>query len=126
MDVVLWIITAVLAAAYFFGGGGKLVLPKRKIAAFGPSSAWTEDWSAGAIKAIGAFEVLGGIGLVLPTVLDVAPVLVPLAAVGLMVVMVGAAIVRFRRAEFKLMVVDLVYLVLLAFVLWHHATALTG
>ncbi|KOX18777.1 membrane protein [Saccharothrix sp. NRRL B-16348] len=123
MNLALWIITGVLAAAYFFGGGGKLVLSKQKIAATGPSAAWTEDWSAGGIKAIGALEVLAGVGLVLPAVLDIAPVLVPLAAIGLMIIMVGAAIVRFRRREFKLMAVDLVYLALLAFVVWGRLVA---
>lgn len=123
MNLALWIITGVLAAAYFFGGGGKLVLSKQKIAATGPSAAWTEDWSAGGIKAIGALEVLAGVGLVLPAVLGIAPVLVPLAAIGLMIIMVGAAIVRFRRREFKLMAVDLVYLALLAFVVWGRLVA---
>jgi hypothetical protein len=118
MNLALWIVTGVLAAAYFLGGGSKLVLPKQKIAAAGHSAAWTEDWSAGSIKAIGALEVLGAVGLVLPAVLDIAPVLVPVAALGLMAIMVGAAVVRVRRREFTLMVVDLVYLVLLAFVVW--------
>ena len=118
MNLALWIVTGVLATAYFLGGGGKLVLSKQKIAATGHSAAWTEDWSAGSIKAIGALEVLGAVGLVLPAVLDIAPVLVPLAAIGLVIIMIGAAIVRFRRQEFKLMVADFVYLALLAFVLW--------
>ncbi|QQQ74679.1 DoxX family protein [Saccharothrix sp. 6-C] len=128
MDLALWIITGVLAAAYFFGGAGKLVLPKQKIAAAGPSAAWTEDWSAGAIKAIGALEVLGAVGLVLPAVLGIAPALVPVAATGLVVVMVGATVVRVRRRESKLVVVDLVYLALLAFVVWGRLVAepLTG
>ncbi|MCE6994643.1 DoxX family protein [Saccharothrix sp. S26] len=118
MDLALWIVTGALAAAYFFGGAAKLVLPKQKIAAAGPSAAWTEDWSAGGIKAIGAAEVLGALGLVLPAVLDIAPVLVPAAGIGLVIVMAGAVVVRARRGEVKLVVVDLVYLVLLAFVVW--------
>ena len=123
MNLALWIVTGLLATAYFFGGGGKVVLSKQKIAATGHSAAWTEDWSAGSIKAIGVLEVLGALGLVLPAVLDITPVLVPMAAIGLMLVMIGAAIVRFRRQEFKLMVVDFVYLALLAFVLWGRLVA---
>ncbi|MFD0203244.1 MULTISPECIES: DoxX family protein [Saccharothrix] len=123
MNLALWIVTGLLATAYFFGGGGKLVLSKQKIAATGHSAAWTENWSAGSIKAIGVLEMLGALGLVLPAVLDIAPVLVPAAAVGLMLIMIGAAIVRFRRGEFKLMVADLVYLALLAFVLWGRLVA---
>ncbi|MFJ6675421.1 DoxX family protein [Actinosynnema sp. NPDC091369] len=123
MNLALWIITGALAAAYVFGGAGKLIMPKERIAAFGPSAAWTEDWSAGGVKAIGAFEVLGGVGLVLPAVLGVAPVLVPVAGVGLMLIMLGAAVVRFRRGEVRLVAVDLVYLVLLAFVVWGRFVA---
>ena len=118
MDIALWIVAGVLAAAYFFGGAGKLILPKERIAAFGPSAKWTEDFSPGAVKAIGVFEVLGALGLVLPALFDVATVLVPVAATGLVVIMIGAAVVRYRRHEYKLMVVDLVYLVLAAFVAW--------
>ncbi|KOX11327.1 DoxX family protein [Nocardiopsis sp. NRRL B-16309] len=118
MDLALWIVAGLLAAAYVFGGAGKLVVPKERIAAFGRSARWVEDWSPGGVKAIGALEVLGGLGLVLPAVLGVAPVLVPLAALGLAMVMVGAALTRVRRREFDLMAVDLGYLVLLLFVVW--------
>ena len=61
---------------------GELHLPKEKLAA-APGGAWVEDFSPGALKTIGAFEVLGVAGLILPAALDIAPVLVPLAAVGL-------------------------------------------
>ena len=118
MNLALWTVAGLLAAAYLFGGAGKVLMPKERIAAFGRSARWVEDWSAGAVKAIGALEVLGGVGLVLPAVLGIAPVLVPLAGVGLAMIMVGAAITRVRRREFALMVADLVYLVLLVFVVW--------
>ena len=55
------------------------------------------DFSAGFVKALGAVEILGAVGLILPALLDIAPILVPLAAVGLASIMVGAAIVTFRR-----------------------------
>ncbi|WP_137989556.1 DoxX family protein [Streptomyces vilmorinianum] len=118
MNIALWIVTGLLAAAYLFSGAGKLIMSKEKIASFGPSAAWTEDFSAGGIKAIGALEVLAAVGLILPAVLDIAPVLVPLAALGLVLLMLGAAITRFRRHEITLMVVDLVYVVLAGFVAW--------
>ncbi|MEV0291375.1 MULTISPECIES: DoxX family protein [unclassified Kribbella] len=118
MDVALWIVAGLLAVAYLFGGGGKVVMPKEKIFAFGPSAHWVEDFSAGGVKTIGALEILAAVGLILPAVLDIAPVLVPVAAVGLVVLMTGAAITRFRRREFKYVAADLVYLALAAFVAW--------
>ncbi|MEU9087995.1 DoxX family protein [Streptomyces sp. NPDC048357] len=118
MNLALWIIAGLLAAAYLLGGAFKAITPKEKIAASGPSARWVEDFSAGAIKTIGALEVLAAVGLILPAVLGTAPVLVPLAALGLVLMMTGAAITRIRRHEITFMVVDLVYLALAAFVVW--------
>ncbi|MEU7039361.1 DoxX family protein [Streptomyces sp. NPDC046237] len=118
MNLALWIIAGLLAAAYLLGGAFKVITPKQKIAASGPSARWAEDFSAGTIKTIGALEVLAAVGLVLPAVLGTAPVLVPLAALGLVLMMAGATITRIRRHEITFMMVDLVYLVLAAFVVW--------
>ena len=93
-------------------------MPKEKIAAITPSARWVEDFSAVSVKAIGALEVLAAVGLVLPAALGIAPVLVPLAAVGLVLLMAGATITRIRRHETKPMVADLVYLALAGFVAW--------
>ena len=118
MNLTLWIVAGLLAVAYLVGGGGKLIMPKNKIAATTHSARWVEDFSAGSVKAIGALEVLGAVGLILPAALDIAPVLVPLAALGLAMIMVGAVITRIRRHEPKFMVGDLVYLALAGFVAW--------
>ncbi|MEV7615004.1 DoxX family protein [Streptomyces sp. NPDC089799] len=118
MNLALWIVTGLLAVAYLLGGAYKVITPKEKIAAGGPSGRWAEDFAGGGVKAIGALEVLAAAGLVLPAVLDIAPVLVPLAALGLVLLMAGAAITRIRRHETTFMVVDLVYVALAAFVAW--------
>jgi uncharacterized membrane protein YphA (DoxX/SURF4 family) len=117
MNLTLWIIAGLLAVVYLASGAGKLIVPKEKIAAI-PGGGWVEDFSAGTVKAIGALEVLAAVGLVLPAALDIAPVLVPLAALGLVMIMVGAVITRIRRHETKPMVADLVYLALAGFVAW--------
>jgi hypothetical protein len=118
MNLALWIVAGLLTAAYLLGGAFKVITPKEKIAAAGRAGRWVEDFDAGTVKVIGALEVLAAVGLILPAVLDIAPVLVPLAALGLVVIMVGAAITRFRRHEFTLLLVDLAYLVLAGFVMW--------
>jgi uncharacterized membrane protein YphA (DoxX/SURF4 family) len=118
MNLALWISAGLLAVAYLASGGGKLLLPKEKIAAFGASARWVEDFSPGSVKAIGALEILGALGLILPAALDIAPGLVPLAAVGLVLIMAGAVITRIRRRELKFMLADLAYLVLAGFVAW--------
>jgi uncharacterized membrane protein len=118
MNLILWIVAGLLAVAYLAGGVGKVVIPKAKLAAATSSARWVDDFSAGGVKAIGALEVLGALGLILPAALDIAPGLVPLAALGLAAIMVGAVTVRVRRHEYKLMVADLVYLALACFVAW--------
>lgn len=114
MNVVLWIIAGILAAAFVAAGTMKLTQPKEKLAASGMG--WTEDYSPGAVKAIGALEVLAAIGLILPAALDIAPVLVPVAALGLVLVMVGAIRTHAKRKESQMISVNLVLLVLAAVV----------
>jgi uncharacterized membrane protein YphA (DoxX/SURF4 family) len=109
MNVFLWIVAGVLAAFFLAAGLTKLAQSREKLRT---SMGWVEDFSAGTVKLIGAAEVLGAIGLVLPAVLDVAPVLVPLAATGLAVIMLGAIITHGRRKEFPNAVLNLVVLVL--------------
>lgn len=114
MNVALWIVAGLLALAFLAAGGMKLSQPKEKLHASGMG--WVEDFAPGTIKLIGALEVLGALGLVLPALLDVAPVLVPLAATGLAVTMLGAMVVHLRRKESQLIVVNLVLFALAAFV----------
>ncbi|MFI7233049.1 DoxX family protein [Nonomuraea angiospora] len=116
MNVVLWIIAGLLALAFAGAGLMKLSQPKEKLAASG--LAWTEDFSAGAVKGIGALEVLAGIGLVLPAALGIVPALTPLAAAGLVIVMIGAAVVHARRKEYQGIAINAVLLVLAAVVAW--------
>ena len=118
MNLTLWIVAGLLAVVYLLSGGGKLIMPKEKIAALTPSARWVEDFSAGSVKAIGALEVLAAVGLGLPAAIDIAPVLVPLAALGLVLLMVGAMITHLRRHEAKAIVVNLAYLALTGFVAW--------
>jgi DoxX-like family len=125
MNRALWIVAGLLAVVYLFSGVGKLIVSKEKLAAF-PGAGWVEDFSAGAVKAIGALEVLAAVGLVLPAALGIAPVLVPLAAAGLVLLMAGAVLTRLRRREPKPMVADLVYLALAAFVAWGRRSGPTS
>jgi uncharacterized membrane protein YphA (DoxX/SURF4 family) len=117
MNLTLWIIAGLLAVIFLAGGVGKLIMPKEKIAAT-PLGGWVEDFSAGSIKAIGVLEVVAAVDLILPAAVDIAPVLVPLAAVGLVLLMAGAAVMHFRRHGFKVIVANLAYLALAGFVAW--------
>jgi len=116
VNVVLWIVAGLLAAVFATAGALKLSQPKEKLAAAG--MAWTGDFSAGTVKLIGTLELLAAIGLILPAVLDVATVFVPLAALGLVLVMVGAAVVHGRRREYPMILGNVVLIALAAVVVW--------
>ena len=116
MNVVLWIIAVILAVAFLASGAMKLVKSKEQLVE--ADQGWAGDFSPGLIKTIGALEVLAAIGLILPALLDIAPVLVPLAALGLVMVMAGAVVTHARRQETQMIVVNLVLLVLAAVVAW--------
>jgi hypothetical protein len=123
MNIALWIIAALLAAVFLAGGALKIIFSKEKLVVTGRRSneafvGWMEDFSAGAIKAIGVLEVLGAVGLILPAALGIAPPLVPLAAVGLVLLMAGAIITHLRRHEALPILGNIVYLALAAFVAW--------
>lgn len=105
MNAVLWVIAIVLAVAFAAAGFMKATTPQEKLA---DTMDWVEDFSATTVKLIGIVEVLGAIGLVLPAALDIAPVLTPLAASGLALTMVLAAIVHARRKEFAMIGVNVV------------------
>ena len=114
MNITLWIIAGLLAAAFAAAGAMKLAQPKAKLAESG--MAWTEDFSEAQVKGIGVVEVLGAIGLILPAVLDIAPILSALAAAGLAVTMLLAAVVHARRGEKSNIAVTLVLAALAIFV----------
>lgn len=117
MSAVLWAVAGLLTVAFLGSGLFKLTQPKAKLAASG--QAWVEDFSAGQVRLIGVAEVLGALGLVLPPLVDVVPVLAPMAATGLAIVMAGAAVTHARRREILPNVaVNLVLLLLAAFVAW--------
>jgi hypothetical protein len=117
LNLALWIAAGLLAVVLLVSSS-KLFVPKEKMAAMGAATRWVEDFSPGALKAIGALELLAAAGLILPTALDIAPVLVPLAATGAVLLFVGAVITRLRRGEKATIAPDLVYLAVAAFVAW--------
>lgn len=99
MTVLAWILQGVLGLAFLGAGGMKLVQERKKLIDGGMG--WAEDFSDGTVKVIGGLEILGAVGLVLPTLIGVAPVLTPIAAAGLALVMAAAVVTHIRRGEYS-------------------------
>ncbi len=97
MQIALWIINGLLALLFLVTGAFKLV--KSKEGLVGAGMGWAGDFPQWFAKLIGLFEVLGAIGLIVPLATNIAPILTPIAAIGLAIIMVGATVVHARRKE---------------------------
>ena len=97
MLITLWILNGLLALVFFGAGLMKLTRPQAALASSGMG--YVEDFSSTQVKLIGMVEVLGALGLILPLLLNTAPALAPIAAVGLAITMVVATTVHARRKE---------------------------
>jgi uncharacterized membrane protein YphA (DoxX/SURF4 family) len=91
LNIVLWVVQVLLALLFIWAGGMKLVLPLEKLA--GPPGSVVLPGLF--VRFIGVAELLGGIGLILPSLLRIRPALTPLAAAGLVIIMIGAVGITF-------------------------------
>ena len=113
MGIALWVAQVLLAVAFLGAGATKLSQTKKKLA---KTMAWVEDFSQPTVRLIGALEVLGALGLVLPALTGILPWLTPLAALGLVLLMAGAVYTHLRRKEGSAVVPPAVLLLLAALV----------
>lgn len=111
MNVALWIAAGMLALVALAGGISKTFVPLEKLSQH-DGAAWTRGVRPAYVKTLGVLEILAAIGLILPAVVDVAPVMVPVTAACWIVLMIGAMITHGRLGQFKLVMVNTVYVVL--------------
>ena len=96
MNIALWVVAIVLAVMFAMAGVIKTTRSREQLI---PQLPWVESFSTPVVRLIGAAELLGAIGLILPAATKIAPILTPLAATGLAVIMVGAIITHVRRKD---------------------------
>lgn len=114
MNTALWIVQILVAIAFFMAGLGKVLQSREALIERGMK--YVEDFSDGTVKLIGFLEIAGALGVILPSLLNILPQLTPIAASGLVLTMLGAAITHIRRDEFSMIGINLVLLALAAFV----------
>ncbi|MEQ7125757.1 DoxX family protein [Actinopolymorpha sp. B11F2] len=115
MNTILWIAAGLLALVALTGGLAKTFIPKEKLARQ-EGGAWTRSASPAFVKTLGVLELLAAVGLILPALMDVAPVMVPVTAVCWIALMIGAMITHARLGQFKLVMLNVVYVVLAVFI----------
>jgi len=109
MNIALWIIQALLALLFLFAGGTKLVMPVEEMT----RQISLPDWF---LRFIAVCEILGAAGLVLPWLLRIRPALTPLAAAGLVIIMIGATVTTLMTGDTAMALFPLAVGLLLAFV----------
>ncbi|MCI4666656.1 MAG: DoxX family protein [Bacteroidia bacterium] len=118
MKVLTWILQVLLALAMLGAGAMKLMTPVEEIVASGEHMAWAAAVPAWLVKFIGAAELTGGIGLLLPSLLRIRPKLSVLAAYGIVTIMVLAAIFHIVRGEYPAILSNVIFGGIAGFVAW--------
>jgi putative oxidoreductase len=114
MNLVLWIVQALLAAAYVLAGSMKAFRPLEQLS---KNMTWVSTAPAGLVRFIGIAELLGAIGLILPMATNIAPGLTIAAAAGLVIVQVCAIVFHLSRNEARMVPGNVVLLLLALFVI---------
>lgn len=116
MNTFLWILQILLAVSFAAAGALKLILSREKLVK--TLGGWVDEFPAPLLKPLGLAEVLAAIGLIVPAVTGVAPILTPLAATGLVLVMIGAISTHARRGEYANVGINLLLAIMAAVVAW--------
>lgn len=114
LNIAVWVAQGLLAATFLMTGFMKLTAPIDELAANGMS--FVNTFSEGMVRFIGISELLGGIGLILPALLKIKPILTPIAALALAIVMVLATIYHISVGEPP--VPNIILFTLTVFVAW--------
>jgi hypothetical protein len=115
VNIALWIAQGLLALVYLVAGGLKVVRPREQLVASGNFN-WMKDSSDAGVIAVGLVEILGALGVILPWLTGIASILTPIAAIGLVVVQIGALRVHLVRNERQPLPANVLLLLLAAFV----------
>ena len=111
METLILVLQIGLTCVFLYFGSLKVFMPIEKIE---KRVTWARDYSHSRLKLFGFLEILGALGLILPYNLDFYPILTPVAATALSMIMAGAAMVHLRRDEIKMILLNIFIIFLLA------------
>ncbi|RAJ11616.1 DoxX family protein [Arenibacter echinorum] len=115
IHIALWVAQGILAAMFIMAG---LMKASQPLDALAESLPWVTSTPVGLVRFIGISEVLGGLGLLIPSIFRFKPFLTVWAAIGLAVIMVLAAIFHVSRGEFTAIGMNIVLLAFALFITW--------
>ena len=114
-NITLWILQFLLAAMFLMAGFMKLSQPIDELS---KSLPWAAQVPEGLVRFIGAAEVLGALGLILPALLRIKPILTPIAALGIATVMLFAIFFHGSRGENSAIGMNVVLIIIAALIAW--------
>ncbi len=115
LNITLWIVQVILAGMFIMAGMMKSTQP---IEDLGKTMPWVNDVSAGLVRFIGISELLGGIGLIFPALLRIKPILTPVAALGIFIIMVLAFVYHIAKGENEALGFNVILAAASLFVAW--------
>ena len=113
MNIALWIVQGILALLFLMAGIIKSTQSKENLL---PKLPWVKDFSLNTVRLVGMAELLAALGLVLPMVLDIFPILTSLSSIGLSLIMIFAMVYHYSKKEIKEIGFNLVILLMALFV----------
>ncbi|APZ46048.1 hypothetical protein BW723_06945 [Polaribacter reichenbachii] len=114
LNIVLWIAQVLVALMLLWGGYAKLATPLEELSKMMPWAAENQSL----LTFTGIIDVLGGLGLLLPSLLKIKPQFTVYAAYGTMTLMVAAAIFHISRGEYEAIAINIIIFLIALFVAW--------
>jgi len=122
VKIAYWIIAVLLGVIYAFGGVKKLVQSRDQLR---PMMGWVDTMPMPRVRLIGLLEVLGAVGLILPPITGIAPALAIGAAIGLVLIQIGAFRLHLSRHELSDLPLNVILLAMAATAVWLGASLWT-
>lgn len=115
LNIALSVVQSLLAAMFLMAGANKLFQSISELSKMLP---WVTEVPEGLVRFIGISELLGGLGLLLPSIFRIKPILTPIAAIGLSVVMLLATFFHISKGEASVIAMPIVFMAMAVFVAW--------
>ncbi|MNU72705.1 hypothetical protein D3C71_621750 [compost metagenome] len=114
-NILLWIAQILLSGSLLWSGSMKLFQAIEELKAMWP---WVGEVSPGFVKLTGVLDLIGAFGLVLPALLRFKPILIPLSAIGIILLMIAAGIFHISRGETEQIGVNIFFALFAGFIAW--------
>ena len=115
LNITLWIVQGLIASLMLMNAYMKLAMPISELSGV---YKWTGELPEKIVRLLGVIDLLGGVGIILPALLKIKPSLTPLAAVGIILLMISATIFHTSRGESSVITFNIIVILLAGFVAW--------